>query len=292
MRYLKLCSNAVALIAVSTAGAAWSQQATTFTYDALGRVTSVLQSGGPANGTAVNYSYDPAGNRSNYVANTSATLSISGASANEGSPLTFTVTRSGTMANAATVNYATSNGSAISGVNYTASSGSLNFPAGVSTQTITVQTRADGAVTSNLTMTVTISSPSGGASIATANATGTINNTDATPFKALNPSFSVSSASVTNITLANLATTNGQAAKITSFSPSGGNAVISSDKQSVSYTAPTIGQAAACEPAVRQTYSATYAVQSGDGSQTVNGTVSLTVAGLAGPKPKPPASCP
>ena len=47
------------------AGAACAQETTTYTYDALGRVTGVAKSGGPANGTNSNYTYDAASNRTN-----------------------------------------------------------------------------------------------------------------------------------------------------------------------------------------------------------------------------------
>ena len=53
---------------------AFGQETTTYTYDALGRVTTVQHSGGPADGTAATYSYDPASNRTNVTV----TLSGSG----------------------------------------------------------------------------------------------------------------------------------------------------------------------------------------------------------------------
>ena len=162
-------------------GHAQAQQTTTYTYDALGRVTGVLQSGGPASGNAATYSYDPAGNRTSYTATLNAGISIAPASANEGSPLSFAVTRSGTTNNAVTVNYATSNGSAVAGTNYTASTGTLSFAAGVTTQTITVPTIDDHVYTGNLGMTVTLSSPSSGAVLNTASAAGTIANIDTQP---------------------------------------------------------------------------------------------------------------
>ena len=43
-----------------------AQSATTYTYDALGRLTGSTVSGGPTNGTATTISLDNAGNRTNY----------------------------------------------------------------------------------------------------------------------------------------------------------------------------------------------------------------------------------
>lgn len=51
--------------AIVAAVNAHAQETTTYTYDAKGRVVTVARSGGPANGTTTNYTYDPADNRSN-----------------------------------------------------------------------------------------------------------------------------------------------------------------------------------------------------------------------------------
>lgn len=44
-------------------GNAVAQETTSVTYDALGRVTRVEKTGGPANGVQTTYDLDPAGNR-------------------------------------------------------------------------------------------------------------------------------------------------------------------------------------------------------------------------------------
>jgi hypothetical protein len=265
-----------------------AQQATTYSYDALGRLNTVLQSAGPASGNAVTYTYDAAGNRTNYLSTQNAGISISGASANEGSALTFMVSRSGTTANVVTVNYATSNGTAVSGTNYTSTSGTLSFAAGVTSQAITVATIDDQVVTSSLSMGVTLSSPSGGATIDTASATGTINNIDtaAAPV-ALNPTINLGSAASTLIALLSLANTNGQAATVTAFTPSsgGGSASIAGDGQSVSYTAPVVAKAAPCEPSYIVAVTAAYTVKVTSGGATANGTVTFKVKGGAGGVP-------
>jgi len=56
----------------ATSSPAFAQETTTYTYDALGRIVTVNRSGGPANGTAAEYTYDAAGNRT-LVSTTGAT---------------------------------------------------------------------------------------------------------------------------------------------------------------------------------------------------------------------------
>jgi YD repeat-containing protein len=46
-------------------GVAQAQETTSYSYDALGRVTGVSRSGGPVSGTSSAYTYDPASNRTN-----------------------------------------------------------------------------------------------------------------------------------------------------------------------------------------------------------------------------------
>jgi YD repeat-containing protein len=59
--WLALAAVCVTLLPVQ----AFGQETTTYTYDALGRVITVQHSGGPTDGTAATYSYDPASNRTN-----------------------------------------------------------------------------------------------------------------------------------------------------------------------------------------------------------------------------------
>jgi|APMI01.1.fsa_nt_gi hypothetical protein len=110
--------------------------------------------------------------------NQSAKISISSSVSNEGSPLIFSVTRSSNTQSSVSISWSTSNGTAQSGVNYQAASGILNFPSGATTATVAVQTTRDFVPTSDLYMSVNLSSPSPGAEIYTGSATGTINNID------------------------------------------------------------------------------------------------------------------
>ncbi|MGE0778813.1 cellulase family glycosylhydrolase, partial [Mycolicibacterium sp.] len=126
------------------------------------------------------------------------TVSVAGASANESNSgttqMTFVVTLSKSSTSPVTVTYATSNGTAASGADYTAKSGTITFAPGVLTQQIQVSITGDTAVEGNETFTLTLSNPSG-ATIADGSAVGTIVNDDvALPG---NISLSISDASVT-----------------------------------------------------------------------------------------------
>lgn len=109
------------------------------------------------------------------------TVSIADAAKAEGgsgtSNLGFTVTLSKAATSTVTVKYATSNGTATAGQDYTAGSGTVTFFAGQQSKTVNVAVNGDTAVEADETFTVTLSSPSG-ATIARATATGTIGNDD------------------------------------------------------------------------------------------------------------------
>jgi hypothetical protein len=73
------------------------------------------------------------------------------------------------------VNFATADGTAVAGTDYTATSGTLTIPAGSTTGTIPVTILAKSTAGPTKTFTVTLSSPVNG-TIATGTATGTITN--------------------------------------------------------------------------------------------------------------------
>ena len=74
--------------------------------------------------------------------------------------------------------YATSDGSATAGADYTATSGTLTFAAGETEQTVAVAVLDDAHDDGGETFTLTLSNPTGGVSLADGTATGTIENTD------------------------------------------------------------------------------------------------------------------
>ena len=96
--------------------------------------------------------------------------------------MVFTVTLSGTSSDEVTVAYATSNGSAISGTDYTAASGTLTITTGNTTGTITVATGNDSTDEPNEDFTMTLSGQSANAGLGSmSSATGTITDNDAEP---------------------------------------------------------------------------------------------------------------
>ena len=106
----------------------------------------------------------------------------------------FTATLDKASATPVSVGYATSNGTATAGVDYTAAAGTITFAPGVTTQTVHVGILGDTAIEPNETFSVNLSAPSG-LTIARAMAIGTIVNDDvvASP----TPGLSISDASAT-----------------------------------------------------------------------------------------------
>ena len=97
-----------------------------------------------------------------------------------GAVLAFAVTLSRAASGTLTVNYATSDGTATAGTDYTAASGTLTFTAGESSKTIEVTVLDDSHDEGEETLTLRLSDPSGGR-VTDAEATGTIENTDPMP---------------------------------------------------------------------------------------------------------------
>ena len=114
------------------------------------------------------------------------TLSANNPSVTEGpaAAATFTVTLSAVSTSTVTVNYATSNSSAPSGSDYTATSGTLTFAPGETSKTVTVPILDDALYENNETFTLVLSSPVN-ATVAS-NGTATITNDDAMPSVTVN----------------------------------------------------------------------------------------------------------
>lgn len=83
-------------------------------------------------------------------------------------PLVVTVTRTGGTADAATVNFATADGTAVAGVDYLPTSGTLTFnPGETSRQIVLLVPGTTPPVSPEKTFTLTLSSPGGGATLGT-----------------------------------------------------------------------------------------------------------------------------
>jgi hypothetical protein len=175
------------------AAPAHASETITYTYDALGRVIGQVENGTVNNNDARTYCYDSAGNRTRVASDqtgalstgacpapvyTTANLWIEDATVTEGGTLSFSVTRSGNTAGAASVSYATSDGSAIAPGDYTGASGTVSFAAGETAKTVTVTTLDDALFEQAETVNVTLSSPVGGA-LVDGSAVGTITDNDA-----------------------------------------------------------------------------------------------------------------
>lgn len=162
-----------------------------YVYDDLGRLIRVDYG---ATGQSVDYTYDAAGNRTTVTtvapagANPGA-FSINDVSGSEGGVLSFTISKSDV--GAASVNYATANGTATSGSDYTPVSGTLSFAEGQTSKTLSVTANTDTTMEGTETFYLDLSAPSGGATITDNRGVGTIANVGGSA-----PSFSVNNASV------------------------------------------------------------------------------------------------
>ena len=119
---------------------------------------------------------------SSAAAQSLAALSVSDARAEEaaGAAVAFAVTLSRAASDAVTVDYATRDGSARAGEDYTAASGTLTFAAGESSKTVEVAVIDDAHDEGEETFVLALSNASG-ARLEDAEATGTIENADLLP---------------------------------------------------------------------------------------------------------------
>ncbi|HSI00225.1 MAG TPA: Calx-beta domain-containing protein, partial [Reyranella sp.] len=158
--------------------ASWNSQVaagqqTGFGFQASAGSSGTQASGFTVNGTAVGQTPPPL-----------PTLSVADATVSEGNSgsheLAFTVALSAAASGPVSVGYATANGSATAGSDYTAQSGTLTFAAGETSKVVRVTVTGDTAVESNETLSLRLSAP-GGATIARGTAIGTIVNDDTAP---------------------------------------------------------------------------------------------------------------
>lgn len=127
---------------------------------------------------------------------TAGTFEVSPAETTEGDEgtrtLAFTITRSGSSADAQTVTATTSPGTATADVDYVSRSQPIAFAAGQEEATFEVTVNGDGLDEPDETLTVTLSAPTAGAVIGeAASATGTIRDNDGATAPAAPPTFSI-----------------------------------------------------------------------------------------------------
>ena len=147
---------------IATTDDAVSETSESFTLT-TGTVTGTVTNGSGTSGTATITDNDA-----------SPTLSINDVTVNEAAgTATFTVTRSGATGAAASVNFATSNGTATAGTDYASKTGTVSFAAGETTKTFTVDITNDAVFEGSETFNVTLSNATG-ATISDATGVGTI----------------------------------------------------------------------------------------------------------------------
>ncbi|WP_316801641.1 Calx-beta domain-containing protein [Pedobacter frigidisoli] len=149
---------------------------------AEGTETVILTMTAATSNTAITASTTPA--TVNITDNDVATVAVNNVTVVENAgKATFTVTLTGNVQNAFTVNFTTANGTAVAGSDYTATTGSVTFPAGSvsgATQTFDVPVLNDNIAELTETFTATLTGVSAGSpvTIPAAGATGTATITD------------------------------------------------------------------------------------------------------------------
>jgi hypothetical protein len=137
------------------------------------------------------------------------TLSINSVAQAEGDSGTtafnYTVTLSAPSTSTVTVQYATADGTATAGNDYTASSGTLSFAPGETQKTITIAVQGDTVVEADETFSVRLSAPTN-ATLGTSEGQGTIQNDDTQPDVIGPDRFEIND---TVMTATNFGTTNG-----------------------------------------------------------------------------------
>ena len=101
-------------------------------------------------------------------------LSIDDVTVTEGDDAVFTISRTGALNVDVSVTATTSDGTAIAGVDYTATSETVDLAAGAASATFTVPTLGDAVAEADKTFTVTLTAPTTGVTLADATGTGTI----------------------------------------------------------------------------------------------------------------------
>jgi large repetitive protein len=170
----------------------------------------------------------------------------------EGGNLVYTVTKTGS--GAADVSYATADGTATAGSDYTSTSNTLVFASGDTTKTITVTTADDAAVESAETVLVNLSGATGGATISDTQGTGTINDNDVAASFAISDATAVTEGGNLIYTVTktgagaasiNYASASGTATSGTDFTATSGTLTFTSAQTSQTISVPTTNDSTA-----------------------------------------------
>jgi chitinase len=166
-------------------------------------------------------------------------LSIADVSVAEGNSGTrtasFTVTLSTASTQTVTATFSTANGTATAGSDYVASTGTVTFAIGVTSQTVSVTVNGDTAPEPNETFVVTLSTPAN-ADLADAQATGTITNDDMPSLSIANVSLAEGNSGTKNATFTvTLAPPSAQAVTV-AYATANGSATAGADYAAVGGT--------------------------------------------------------
>jgi hypothetical protein len=229
---------------------AWGAAGTvTYTYDEAGRLKAAAYD----NGTNRAYTLDPAGNRTQVAEALAGVLVMSSPSytvSEATATVTITVNRTGQSTGAISVQYATRNGTATAGSDYTATSGTLNWASGdAAAKTFTVAILNDTATEGDETFSVALSAPTGGAGLGTPSAAGvTITDNDGVVLSISNVSVSEAAGTATltvtktgttaQSTAVNYATSNGTATAGSDYTATSGTLTFLSTDTSKTFTVP------------------------------------------------------
>ncbi len=143
--------------------------------------------------------------------------------------VSVSVTRTGGQEGSATVNYATSNGTATAGSDYTATSGTLTFAAGELTKTFLIPINNDSTMESDETINVTLSTAGGNTTLGTlATTTVTIQDNDTVTPVSLSPATPTVNEAATTLTFTVSRTVAGGAGTV-AWSTTAGTASAGSD---------------------------------------------------------------
>ncbi|MBX7187702.1 MAG: matrixin family metalloprotease [Vicinamibacteria bacterium] len=169
-----------------------------------------------------------------------ATLSINDATVSEGylsgSTMTFQVSLSAPLGLPVTVNYATANGTAVAGTDYTTTNGILTFNPGDVLKPVTVPILGDAIFEPNETFTLNLSAPSG-ATIADGTGVGTILNDDLSTISVTNYAISEGTgAGTTNLAFTVVLSATSASTITVDYATANGSAAAGSDYTSTAGT--------------------------------------------------------
>ena len=160
-----------------------AQEATVYSYDALGRLISSQNTGGPRDNKAVLSSYDDVGNRRTHAVgvpapnvsnNSTFSVSAPASAVTEGGVANFIVSRTGVASGSLNVSYSTVAGSAASSSDFAPATGTLTFRSWETMKSVSVLTVSDTVAELTETFSLQLSAPSGGSLIGVQSAVASI----------------------------------------------------------------------------------------------------------------------